>query len=102
MTPSEVQRTALVTGAGSGMGRAFATELARRGYRLVLVDVAAEGLSTLPCHPRDELIVTDLARPESIAIVEHAVARTGGALDLVVHCAGVLSPGRFDEQPPEA
>ncbi len=95
-------RVALVTGAGQGMGRAHAVELARRGARVVVSDVASDqthesvdiitragGTAIADCHD-----VTVAAG----AIVDHAIAEFG-QLDIVVCNAGIIRVGLFDEQP---
>ncbi|MCA9598405.1 MAG: SDR family NAD(P)-dependent oxidoreductase, partial [Myxococcales bacterium] len=63
-------RVAVVTGAASGIGRALAEELARRGARLALLDANESGLTqvasrlealALPCDVRDEAAVAKVA-----------------------------------------
>ena len=85
--------TAIVTGASRGLGRALATALAERGWRLVInareagtLDEAATALSTL----------TDVAAlPGDVADPEHRadlIAAAGGPVDLLVNNASVLGP----------
>lgn len=74
-------RTTLVTGAASGIGKATCELLSARGDRVLGADV------------RDADIVADLASPEGrTALVDQALRITGGSLDGVVACAGVLRP----------
>ncbi|MEU9507314.1 SDR family NAD(P)-dependent oxidoreductase [Micromonospora sp. NPDC048170] len=87
-------KVAVITGAGSGIGRALAVELAARGARLALSDVDDEGLrQTVRCCAAHggqvhgyRLDVTDRA-----AVLEHAerVDADFGRADLVVNNAGV-------------
>src|ERR1019366_241259 len=87
-------RVAVVTGAGSGMGRVIALELARRGAKLAAVDVDAARLERL----KEEIganEATFLALPTDIShaddcrrAVERTVAAFGG-LAILVNCAGV-------------
>lgn len=87
-------RTAVVTGAGSGIGRALALALARRGANLAISDIDLEGLEETvrlcgPAEGKIEPYRLDVAdRP---AVVEHAgqVAETFGSVNLVINNAGV-------------
>jgi short-subunit dehydrogenase len=87
-------RTALVTGASAGIGKAFAIQLARRGCHLVLVARRLDRLQAL----RDEILadhavtvhtlVADLARPEAGAEIFAELSRRGIAIDVLVNNAG--------------
>jgi len=84
---------AFVTGAGSGIGRATARELGRRGYRVVVTDrdpASAEETAAEIADPLAlELDVRDLDA------VERAVGRAlewAGRIDLLVNNAGINSP----------
>jgi NAD(P)-dependent dehydrogenase (short-subunit alcohol dehydrogenase family) len=89
-------RVAVVTGAGSGIGRALAIALARRGARLALSDVRAEDVAATAELVRDAevrhypLDVTDAA-----AVQVHAdqVVADYGAVDLLINNAGVSLTG---------
>jgi len=92
-------RTALVTGAASGMGLAIAQELVARGDRVALLDRNGEGAEQAAKALRDmggEVIAlaADVADRGS---VDAAVARTRsalGAIEIVVTAAGI-APHRF-------
>lgn len=96
---------ALVTGASSGIGEAFARELRRRGFRLVLVARRAERLARLA----DELggpqaahaVTCDLSAPGAAFVLAREVAARGLEADLVVNNAGIGHTGRFTEASPE-
>jgi len=86
--------TALITGAASGIGAAFARLLASEGYRLILVDRNGEGLkATANALPADcEIITADLIVEEEVADVEK---RCRDGIDLLVNNAGFGHPTDF-------
>jgi rhamnose utilization protein RhaD (predicted bifunctional aldolase and dehydrogenase)/NAD(P)-dependent dehydrogenase (short-subunit alcohol dehydrogenase family) len=93
-------RVALVTGAGSGIGRATAALFVELGAHVVACDRSAEGLADLAKEVKSRsqlvLVTTDVSRS---AEVEHAFAvaacELGGA-DLVVSNAGGAAEGRLE------
>ena len=97
-------KTALVTGAASGIGRTFAETLARDGWELVLLDVNAAAVVSVADALRNggatvrtaAVDVSDRARLE--AGVADALG-SDGRLDLLVTCAAILGAGAFDAQP---
>lgn len=91
-----VHPRAVVTGAGSGLGRAFCVELSRRGARIVGADVREEGLretaALLPGAPM-ETFACDVSRREEVeALSRHAEEKLGG-VDLLINNAGVAVSG---------
>lgn len=85
---------ALVTGASSGIGREFATQLARRGHDLVLVardtarleEVAAELQRSYAAE--SEIIAADLSDRSALQTVADRLGDTGRPVDVVVNNAG--------------
>ena len=88
-------KVALVTGAGSGIGRAVSLALAKDGYEVVLVGRRAEALqatqalgntSAMHCMP------TDVIRHEAVAELFAAVEKRFGRLDVLFNNAGRGAP----------
>jgi short-subunit dehydrogenase len=104
-TADGLERRALVTGASSGIGAAFARSLRGRGHALVLVARRADRLAALCAELGGDAaaiaVPLDLTAPEAGARLERALAERGLAVDLLVNNAGLGHTGRFLEQPPE-
>jgi NAD(P)-dependent dehydrogenase (short-subunit alcohol dehydrogenase family) len=97
-------RTAVVTGAGSGIGRAIALSLARRGCHLALADVDAVGLARtaekiVPQRVRVSQHHIDVSDPRAVAVLPDAVNEVHGGADLLVNNAGVALGGTFEQTP---
>ncbi len=93
-------RRALVTGASSGIGEAFAERLAADGYDLVVVARGQDALETLAKQLREsravevEVLAADLTNSADLRRVEARVAQPPG-FDLVVNNAGFGTTGPF-------
>lgn len=89
--------TAIVTGGGSGIGRALAHELVRRGAADVTVVDRDEGAATaVAAQIGGNARVVDVTSPEQLReAIEDTVARRG-RLDLLCSNAGVLGEGLLD------
>ena len=87
--------SAIVTGAGSGIGRAVACALAKEGYAVALAGRRREALeATAGDAGADSLVVpTDVTDPASVAALFDEVERRFGRLDLLFNNAGVSAPG---------
>jgi NAD(P)-dependent dehydrogenase (short-subunit alcohol dehydrogenase family) len=105
-------QVAIVTGAGQGLGRAYALELGRRGARVVVNDLA--GLDD-PAGSAAEAVVREIAAGGGTAVASHDTVATPeggraildtalsnfGTIDAVVHNAGVWRHKLFEEMTPD-
>lgn len=98
-------RTAIITGAASGIGRAIAHSLARRGCHLALADVNEAGLAETAQAAAAGVRITrhrlDVGDARAIAAFRDLVRAQHERIDLLVNNAGVALGGTF-EQVPEA
>ncbi|MEX1044071.1 MAG: SDR family NAD(P)-dependent oxidoreductase, partial [Acidimicrobiia bacterium] len=97
-------RTAVVTGAGGGLGRSYAIELARRGARVVVNDLGGSvdgtgGGTRAADVVTDEIIAAggeavanydSVSTPESGEAIVQAAIDSFGSVDIVVNNAGIL------------
>lgn len=93
-------KTAIITGAGSGIGRAIAVAFAREGANVALVGRRRDPLTETArnCGHNRLIISADLRNPPHIEhIVNETVHRFGG-LDILVNNAGALIAGTVDSQ----
>jgi NAD(P)-dependent dehydrogenase (short-subunit alcohol dehydrogenase family) len=93
-------RVAVVTGAGSGIGRAIAVSLARRGCHLALADIDEAGLAQTVaevhlCGVRVTAHHLDVASKAMVRALPASVLAAHGKVDIVVNNAGVALGGNF-------
>jgi NAD(P)-dependent dehydrogenase (short-subunit alcohol dehydrogenase family) len=99
-------RSAVITGAGSGLGRDLALQLAAKGYVVFGTALApAEALDLKQASAgRVSLTVCDITKPEAVkawaAGVTEALGERG--LDLLISNAGILTPGPLEVLPLDA
>src|SRR3954469_10582502 len=89
-----VNRTAVVTGAAGGIGRAISLSLARRGCHLALEDVNETGLAeTAQMAAATGVRITrhllDVADRAGVAVLPEAVTAVHPSVDLLINNAGV-------------
>jgi NAD(P)-dependent dehydrogenase (short-subunit alcohol dehydrogenase family) len=94
-------KVAVVTGAGSGIGRALVRRFAAEGMRVVAADIEDAALAeTVDGLDRTSAFVADVARYDDVdALAEHTY-ETFGSTDVLCNNAGVFAGGFIWERPP--
>lgn len=97
-------RVAVITGAGSGIGRGLATELAKKGCNLALSDIDAEALKETRdlCEPYSVIVRTytlDVADQDAMFAHADQVEREFGSVNLVFNNAGVAMASKLADTP---
>jgi NAD(P)-dependent dehydrogenase (short-subunit alcohol dehydrogenase family) len=83
-------KTVIVTGAGSGIGRATASRVAREGGRVIAVDISGERLDEFIAEIPDLDIIPVTADITDDAAVAAIVEAAGGQVDAVANVAGIM------------
>jgi uncharacterized protein len=98
------RKTALITGASAGIGRAFAEELARNGYDLVLVARRRERLEQIGAGLRAAygitatVIAADLSDPHAPEAIHEQLQQAHIPVDMLVNNAGYALSSNFSEE----
>lgn len=91
-------RVALVTGAGSGMGRATAQILAAMGARVAVTDVNGDAARSVSAEiASSNAWALDVADPQQVTAVINEASSAFGGLDILVNNAGVADPLPLDD-----
>ena len=91
-------KVALVTGAGSGVGRAVAIALHQAGFHVVLAGRRYEELQrteavAVPGRPRMLTVTADVTQPDSVRALFARIKEEFGRLDVLFNNAGINVPG---------
>ena len=103
---TDTPRTAIVTGAGSGIGRAAALALLNDGWQVVLAGRRSDPLSAVAAESAQGVralpVPTDVADPDSVRVLFAAAVERFGRVDLLFNNAGAFNPpGPFEDWTPE-
>src|ERR1700746_1086044 len=94
------QRVVLITGAGSGIGRALSIEGAKRGMALVLAgrrqDALEETRALLSAGVSHVVVPTDITRRDDRERLASAIYSSYGSLDILFNNAGIVEGGPLD------
>ncbi len=89
-------KTALITGASSGIGEEYAYQLDKLGYKIILVARRKDRLEGVASKIKNaEILVANLTCEEDITKVEEKITESG--VDFLINNAGFGAFGRFDE-----
>lgn len=97
-------RMAVITGAGSGIGRALAVSCAQRGMRLLLADIDEAGLAATQAlveRPDTLTLRVDVSRADDVAAMADLAFRHTDDVGLLFNNAGVASGGWIWETTPQ-
>jgi NAD(P)-dependent dehydrogenase (short-subunit alcohol dehydrogenase family) len=95
------KKTALVTGAGGGLGHATVERLVAAGWKVFAADISEDLLRTSMHDPDVVPLVMDVTSQESIQSAYDAVASQTDRLDGIVNFAGVMGVGSLTDIPEE-
>jgi NAD(P)-dependent dehydrogenase (short-subunit alcohol dehydrogenase family) len=100
-------KAALITGAGSGFGRAGAMTFAREGASVAVADINADNGQAVVKAIRDQggkavFIRADVSKVAEVERMVHEAAQAFGRLDIFWHNAGNVGPGGIEETSEEA
>lgn len=89
-----MNKTAIITGAANGIGRAIAAAYADSGYHVFLADIDVENGSNVAAQLLDkgnlaDFIETDVSKSMSLKLLIEQVMSTTGSLDVLINNAGV-------------
>ncbi len=100
------RRIAVITGAGSGIGRAVAQSMSAEGARVVIVDIDGEKAEAVAAGIRAQsgdahAFASDVADPASVGLLRDFVNKALGPLEILVNNAAIQVNKRIEDTTPE-
>jgi NAD(P)-dependent dehydrogenase (short-subunit alcohol dehydrogenase family) len=95
------KKTALITGAGGGLGHATVERLVANGWKVFAADISKDLLRASMHDPDVVPVVIDVTDQESIQGAYDAVASQTDRLDGIVNFAGIMGVGSLTDIPEE-
>lgn len=92
-------RTAVVTGAASGMGRLTTERLAAAGWAVAAVDIPGPQLDAVAAETGAMPHQCDVCDDSQVTSTAQSIVERFGAVDRSVNAAGVALPGRIEDLP---
>jgi NADP-dependent 3-hydroxy acid dehydrogenase YdfG len=90
-----MEKTAVITGAGSGVGAAIAIALAKQGWRVALLGRRREPLESVAAQAPGALVIScDVGKAEDVAEMGKRVLAEFGSVEVLVNAAGTNVPHR--------
>jgi NAD(P)-dependent dehydrogenase (short-subunit alcohol dehydrogenase family) len=93
-------RRALVTGAGSGIGRAVARLFHAEGAQVAALDLNGDAAAETAREVGGASFAVDVSNPEQVAAAVQGAAEALGGIDAVVNCAGIVAVKSLEETDP--
>lgn len=92
-------KSAVVTGAGRGLGRAIALAMSREGARTAIISRSAHELEEAAGRMKGECFVFkgDVSEPEDVSRMVRETRKRFSSIDILVNNAGIIGPVRFME-----
>ncbi len=91
-------KTAIVTGAGSGFGAGIAARFAAEGAEVIVADINADGAAAVAAEIGAAAMTVDVAKNDSVADLVGTVRSRSGKIDILVNNAGVTHlPGALED-----
>ncbi|HEY3187171.1 MAG TPA: SDR family NAD(P)-dependent oxidoreductase, partial [Solirubrobacteraceae bacterium] len=97
MTTRLAGRTALVTGAGDGIGAAVARRLAAEGAAVAVLDRDADAAQAVAAEIAGLAVTADVADEDAVRAAVTRVRDWNGPLTILVNAAGIIRPALFDK-----
>lgn len=92
-----MRKVVVITGASSGLGKELAKIYIKKGYRLVLTGLHAEGLQEFQNKDNVKIIIGDLTKQETLDEIAQVVTNKFGQIDILINSAGIIYLQPFEE-----